>query len=59
VYALTATFVAYTGSTVGVPIVASVRKGSSNWELLLYNSSSSSITKTTDMKVNLIGLMTV
>ena len=59
VYALTATFVAYTGSTVGVPIVASVRKGSSNWELLLYNSSSGSITKTTDMKVNLIGLMTV
>ena len=59
VYALTATFVAYTGSTVGVPIVASVRKGSSNWELLLYNSSGSSITKTTDMKVNLIGLMTV
>lgn len=59
VYALTATFVAYTGSTVGVPIIASVRKGSSNWELLLYNSSSSSITKTTDMKVNLIGLMTV
>ena len=59
VYALTATFVAYTGSTVGVPIVASVRKGSSNWELLLYNSSGGSITKTTDMKVNLIGLMTV
>ena len=59
VYALTATFVAYTGSTVGVPIVVSVRKGSSNWELLLYNSSGSSITKTTDMKVNLIGLMTV
>ena len=59
VYALTATFAAYTGSTVGVPIVASVRKGSSNWELLLYNSSSGSITKTTAMKVNLIGLMTV
>ena len=59
VYALTATFVAYTSDTVGVPIIASVRKGSSNWELLLYNSSSSAITKTTNMKVNLIGLMTV
>lgn len=58
VFSLTATATVYT-STTGSPINVTVKKGATYWEVLLYNTSTSAITKTADMKVNIIGLITI
>lgn len=58
VFSLTATATVYT-STTGSPINVTVKKGATYWEVLLYNTSASSITKTANMKVNIIGLITI
>lgn len=58
VFSLTATATVYT-STTGSPINVTVKKGATYWEVLLYNTSTASITKTADMKINIIGLITI